>query len=1556
MASLANELLVRHAPTRRRLRLLYVGDAALARECLGRPGGSIEVVAADLPYDLSAPAPTVDLLFIEHGATGSDALAILERLAAHDAPIPVIFVADWDETLAVRALQLGASDYVVKSRASFRAVYFRLHRLIAHSALIDEQARLRAEQADSIERDRATREDLVRSVAEARTARQSAEDALGRALATLKQVRHDRLADAVAAARELAQRELSFAARVADATSTAQALQQQLAARDASLHGGEERVRGLEAALASELTARQVLETKLVEAEVSRQAAEDQRFADAAAIEERIAHVHAEFAGRLAEMGRARDIVERRLTEATEALQQARLDRAADAAASAQHLADREAALLVEISSAARAQEHLEQRLSDASNALRSVEERVAAANGQLAESRLELAQTEERHASELAHAEASFTDARVRYEERLAEAASIHAALQGQLLAADARLQDLRERHTADIGDAALRLSEAGQIADARLAQEAEARTRVENQLAETVAALTQLEQQAAAEREAARAEATVRQAEYDAERARDANDRQVLEAGIAESEAAWQRALEQHASELGAAARQQAALESDLACELRDRQALQAELAESRAERAHAVRQHASEIAQAADRLEAHQQQTETWLVDAAAVANRLEVGLTDAAAALERAEQRSAFERQAATEEAARRHVEFEARLADEIAVREEREQQLRTLAARLETTRQQHDQELADATTRLSDHQQQTDTWLVDAAAVASRLEAQLIDSAAALERAEQQAAFERQSANEEASRRLAEFQARLADEVALREEREQLLRELAARLEITRREHDSELADAATRLSVHRQQTETWLVDAAAVASRLEARLADATASRERAEQQWALERDAARDDVSRRQAEFEGQLAAEVAFRERREAELAEALAAAEQQASDRQHAASEVAAAREAALETELLRAVTERHALATALADAEAARRHEDAQHASEMHAAAADMASLRLESEERLALFVAARQHGVALEGRSAAERSEWTRIHAEAQDRLQQLQREIEGVRHSLVGAVEQSLRQEHTHQEERAEFNRAWTALEGELARQRAEHGALQQTLAEARTTANENLARVANDRAHERAALEALIAERDGELQALAARKREADETAAAALADFQQRTRVAGEKHRTDQLTISQLESSVTRVSRELDVMRRDRDALSVRSAERIETLETRIAAIQVESRRHFGDMPVAMCRCSVDGAVTQANHALTRLLGYTRPEDLQKLDLGEAVFESGDELQWIVTRCLTSRATESIDTTWKKRNGSRIIVRLMAVPAAADAVDLIAEDVTRIRTLEEKLRNAQRMESVARYGSEVAVTCHSLLRHVKQEGQQWLARMESDTVRYQGELLFDDVTRAAGFLQQFAAYGDEQKNAPEVVDVNTLLRDLEPVLKRVAGDHIDFVLAQPRARLNLDVEARRVERMLVNIAAYSRERMPLGGRVMIDVQSVVVNREFVTRYPNVRPGAHVLLTVSEERSSSHGLFPEVLRTTAAVGQDGPATQNPGVDLGTLQALVSDCGGHLWIMAEPSGNMVLKIHVPRRALDRAERALPFARPRGIQRAFGARH
>jgi DNA-binding NarL/FixJ family response regulator len=183
------------SPARRRLRILYVGDAALARECLGRPGGSIDLVAADprpdgtIDYvvreDRSGTTRVFDLLFIEQPCPGVETVAILKDLAARNLHLPVVIVADWDEDLAVRALELGASDYVLKSRASFRAVYFRLHRLIAHSALLDERARLRVAQSATIDMGRATEEDVARRVAEAEAARETAEHRLNDVVSAL---------------------------------------------------------------------------------------------------------------------------------------------------------------------------------------------------------------------------------------------------------------------------------------------------------------------------------------------------------------------------------------------------------------------------------------------------------------------------------------------------------------------------------------------------------------------------------------------------------------------------------------------------------------------------------------------------------------------------------------------------------------------------------------------------------------------------------------------------------------------------------------------------------------------------------------------------------------------------------------------------------------------------------------------------------------------------------------------------------------------------------------------------------------------------------------------------------------------------------------------------------------------------------------------------------------------------------------------------------------------------------------------------------------------------
>jgi hypothetical protein len=266
--------------------------------------------------------------------------------------------------------------------------------------------------------------------------------------------------------------------------------------------------------------------------------------------------------------------------------------------------------------------------------------------------------------------------------------------------------------------------------------------------------------------------------------------------------------------------------------------------------------------------------------------------------------------------------------------------------------------------------------------------------------------------------------------------------------------------------------------------------------------------------------------------------------------------------------------------------------------------------------------------------------------------------------------------------------------------------------------------------------------------------------------------------------------------------------------------------------------------------------------------------------------------------------------------------------------------------ENVTSLRAAEEKLRQAQRMEAVGRLASEVAATCGSLLRDVSHDGQQWLAAIGSDpALRQQGELLLGEVTRAAGLLRQLAVYGDTQVRNLEPVDIGRVLHDVAPVLKRVAGDDVELVLTKAPAPIDVDVDAERIERVLVNVAMYARQRMPRGGRLKFDLTTTIADSRFVATYPNVRPGAHALITVTEMREDIRSSLPLDLRTgRGAADVNESVSDRPGVDLGALVRLLDGCGGHLWMMAEPPGNMTLKIYLPLRAGELVEAGAP-ARP-----------
>ena len=102
----------------------------------------------------------------------------------------------------------------------------------------------------------------------------------------------------------------------------------------------------------------------------------------------------------------------------------------------------------------------------------------------------------------------------------------------------------------------------------------------------------------------------------------------------------------------------------------------------------------------------------------------------------------------------------------------------------------------------------------------------------------------------------------------------------------------------------------------------------------------------------------------------------------------------------------------------------------------------------------------------------------------------------------------------------------------------------------------------------------------------------------------------------------------------------------------------------EQLKTLGEELA----EDRRRFDQTPASIARCARDGKIERANQALASLLGYDTPEALQKVDFAAKVFESGDELQWLIRHGASRRASRVDRDHVEERDGSRIIVRVLA------------------------------------------------------------------------------------------------------------------------------------------------------------------------------------------------------------------------------------------------------------------------------------------------
>ena len=297
----------------------------------------------------------------------------------------------------------------------------------------------------------------------------------------------------------------------------------------------------------------------------------------------------------------------------------------------------------------------------------------------------------------------------------------------------------------------------------------------------------------------------------------------------------------------------------------------------------------------------------------------------------------------------------------------------------------------------------------------------------------------------------------------------------------------------------------------------------------------------------------------------------------------------------------------------------------------------------------------------------------------------------------------------------------------------------------------------------------------------------------------------------------------------------------------------------------------------------------------------------------------------------------------------------------RWISWTAAADSNQIYAvgRDVTpeklaqaSLRTTEEQLRQAQKMEAVGQLTGGIAHDFNNLLTGIigglDVIGRRIAAGRYDDVQRFI-EPVVASAHRAAGLTHRLLAFSRRQSLDPRPIDVNHLVAGMEELLRRSLGEQHELRLRFDEGLWTAEADANQLESALLNLALNARDAMSDGGTLTVATENATVGNAAAEGQDEIVPGQYVLISVSDTGS---GMAPElVARAFDPFFTTKPIGQGTGLGLSMVYGFARQSRGHVAISSTVGQGTTVRLYLPRhRGAATAEAALAAA-PVGRARA-----
>lgn len=251
------------------------------------------------------------------------------------------------------------------------------------------------------------------------------------------------------------------------------------------------------------------------------------------------------------------------------------------------------------------------------------------------------------------------------------------------------------------------------------------------------------------------------------------------------------------------------------------------------------------------------------------------------------------------------------------------------------------------------------------------------------------------------------------------------------------------------------------------------------------------------------------------------------------------------------------------------------------------------------------------------------------------------------------------------------------------------------------------------------------------------------------------------------------------------------------------------------------------------------------------------------------------------------------------------------------------------IIVDITERKALENQLQQARRMEAVGRLAGGIAHDFNNLLTIIK--GYVELAtnrNVRQPELRSDLQHIGDASERASTLVRQLLAFSRKQVLKPKVLDLNSIVLNLDKLLRRLLAEVIDMKTMVGKDIGAVKADPSQIEQVIMNLVVNARDAMPNGGRLLIETANVELDTAYAQDHATVRPGRYVMLAVTDtgigmDADTVAHIF-EPFYTTKGSGS------GTGLGLSTVYGIVKQSGGYIWVYSEPGKGTTFKVYLPR--------------------------